>query len=151
MGLIAQPKVLTFFYGSYINPDVLAEADLRPDSYEVASLSGFDITIGPLANLVRSQHHVVYGVLVEATHEELRRLYDHAEHVLGGVYLPEAVLCKTASGAFVPALCYLSHEMEPAQASVEYVSRIVRPARSYGFPVWYVERLEAFGLSGGAA
>jgi hypothetical protein len=42
-------KVWTFFYGSYINLDVLKEVDLVPDQYEVATLSGFDIRIQPLA------------------------------------------------------------------------------------------------------
>ena len=146
---MAQPKVLTFFYGSYINPDVLAEVDLHPDAFEVARLCGFDLTIRPLANLIRSERHVVYGVLAEATHAELSRLYDHAEHVLGGVYLPEAVLCRREDGAFVPALCYIASEMEASAAKADYVERIAAPARAYGFPAWYVERIESFAPGGG--
>jgi hypothetical protein len=45
--------VWTFFYGSYINFDVLKEVDLVPESWEVARLGGFDIRIEPRANLVR--------------------------------------------------------------------------------------------------
>lgn len=143
---MAPPKILTFLYGSYMNPDVLAKFDLHPDTLEVASVSGFDITIGPLANLVRSDRHVVYGVLAGATHEELSRLYDQAGHVLGGVvYLPEAVLCQTTSGAFVPALTYITHDLESSPASADYVERIAIPARAHGFPAWYVQRIEAFG------
>lgn len=138
-------KVLTFFYGSYINREVLAEVDLVPDRVEVASLSGFDIRIAPLANLVRSPGHSVYGILTGATHEELERLYAHARDVLGGVYRPEAVLAHTADGRFVPALCYIARSMEPAAAADDYVDRIVGPARELGFPDWYVRRLESSG------
>lgn len=138
------PKVQTFFYGSYINPSVLAEVDLHPESFEVVRLAGFDIIIGPLANLIRSERHTVYGVLTETTHEDLSRLYDHAEHILGSVYLPEAVLCQTRQGTFVPALCYISHDMEAVPASPDYIGRIVQPAKEYGFPAWYIERLEGF-------
>ena len=73
-------KVWTFFYGSFINLDVLAKVGLVPERHEVARLAGFDITIRPLANPVRSDQHVVYGIVAAATHDELRRLYAYAEH-----------------------------------------------------------------------
>ena len=38
-------SVLTFFYGSYSNREVLAEVDLVPDQVEVACLPGFEIHI----------------------------------------------------------------------------------------------------------
>lgn len=136
-------RVAVFFYGSYINPLVLAEADLRPASFEVARLRDFDIVIRPLANLVARPGHTVYGVLTAATHPELERLYRHAAEILGGVYLPEAVLVETDSGA-KPALCYLSHTLEPAPASDSYIDRIVAPARDFGFPETYIEQLESF-------
>jgi hypothetical protein len=46
-----------------------------PERYEVAKLSGFDIRIQPLATLVRSDQHCVYGIVAQGTHEQLRRLY----------------------------------------------------------------------------
>jgi hypothetical protein len=58
------PQVVTFFYGSYINPAVLRELDLVPERFEVARLAGFDISIRPLANLVPSESSLVHGVLV---------------------------------------------------------------------------------------
>lgn len=141
---VGEIKVTVFFYGSYINLDVLREVGLVPESYEVASLSGFDIEIRPLANLIRSDRCTVYGIVTAATHAELERLYQHAEHVLGGIYLPEAVVCRPASGRTVPARCYISPGMEPNPADLDYVDRIVGPARSYGFPDWYIARLESF-------
>lgn len=72
-------KVWTFFYGSYINFEVLKEVDLVPERWEVARLGGFDIRIEPRANLVQSDTDVVYGIAATATHEELTRLYVHAK------------------------------------------------------------------------
>ena len=103
-----KPHVVTFFYGSYINKDVLAEVDLIPAELVVARLPGYDLDIRPLANLVPSDRHTVYGVLAKATHEELGRLYRHAEAVLGGTYLPYPVLTTTLDDQTVPALCYIS-------------------------------------------
>ena len=139
-----EPHVVTFFYGSYINPAVLREVNLVPDRFEVARLPGFDITIRPLANLVPSDQHTVYGVLAEATHAELDRLYRHAREVLGGVYLPRSVVAKTISGYLKPALCYIAPELDGGPPDPAYVARIVEPARTHGFPEWYIERLQKF-------
>ena len=141
---MADRQVWVFFYGSYMNREVLKEAALAPEPFEVARLDGFDIRIRPLANLVEADGRAVYGVLARATHEELRRLYEHAEQVLGGRYLPEAVLPRTVDGRWRPALCYIAPSLPDGPANAAYVERIVRPARELGFPDWYVHTLEAF-------
>ena len=137
-------QVWTFFYGSYINFAVLKEVDLVPDRYEVDRLGGFDIRIQPLANVVSSDQHCVYGIVATATHDELARLYRHAADVLSGVYLPEAVLTETTKGKLRPALCYVAPSMEPQPATNEYLDRIVGPAKKDRFLAWYIERLESF-------
>jgi len=141
---MTEPKVWTFFYGSYINLDVLKGLGLVPERFEVARLNGFDIRIQPLANLIRSDQQCVYGIIATATHSELQHLYAHAQDVLGGVYLPEAVLVETLAGGWRPALCYIAPALEPQPASHDYIDRIARPAREYGFPEWYLARLESF-------
>jgi hypothetical protein len=143
---MADPKVDVFFYGSFINLDVLRGVNLIPDTVEVARLSGFDIVIRPLANIVRAEQHCVYGILTRATHAELGRLYDFARDGLGGVYLPEAVLVETATRSWRPALCYIAPVMEARQPANEYIDRIVIPARQHGFPAWYIARLESFRI-----
>ena len=70
-----QTSVWTFFYGSFIDLDVLKRAGVVPERFEVARLGGFDVEIKPLANLVRSEQHCVYGIVAATTHQELRRLY----------------------------------------------------------------------------
>lgn len=139
-----EPNVWTFFYGSYMNFDVLKELSLVPEKWEAAKLHGFDIRIQPRANLIRSDQHCVYGISAETTHRELDRLYAHAKDALGEIYLPEAVLVETVAGKWKPALCYLCPEMQPRQAANDYLDRIVKPAREFGFPQWYIQRLESF-------
>jgi hypothetical protein len=86
----------------------------------------------------------VYGIVATATHAELARLYAHALDVLGEVYLPQAVLVQTRAALWRPALCYICPEMAPRPADNAYIDRIVGPARVFGFPTWYVARLESF-------
>jgi cation transport regulator ChaC len=137
-------RVWVFLYGSYINFDVLREVDLVPAKWEVARLAGYDLTILPRANLVADGAGVVYGIVAAATHSELDRLYTHAREVLGEMYLPEAVLVEARDGSWRPALCYICPGMQPRPADPAYVERIARPARTLGFPAWYVERIESF-------
>lgn len=139
-----EPKVVTFFYGSYMDPEVLAEADVVPERLEVAWVPGFEIVIERLANLIPSNRHMAYGILAHTTHAELARLYDQARDVLGAAYHPQAVLAWTPSGQLEPALCYLSPEVPAGPPAAEYVARIIAPARKFGFPDWYVRRLESF-------
>jgi hypothetical protein len=141
---MTEPKVWVFFYGSYINRAVLAEVGVVPECWVIARLPGYDVTIRPRANLVPSEQHCVYGIAATATHAELARLYAHARDVLGETYLPEAVLVQSEGGVWRPALCYLCPAMTPRPAENDYVERIAGPARLYGFPDWYVARIESF-------
>jgi len=138
------PRVWVFFYGSYMNREVVREIGITWGEWEVAKVHGFDIAIRPRANLLRSDRHCVYGVLATTTHEELTRLYAHSREVLGETYLPEAVTAETADGKTRPALCYIAPAMQPRPAASDYLDRIVAPARGLGFPAWYIERLESF-------
>jgi hypothetical protein len=138
---MAEPTVWVFFYGSFINREVLKQSGYILEHYEVARLSGFDISIRPLANLVRSSQHCVFGILALATHEQLRRL---CSQDWVGTYLPEAVLVETLDGTRRPALCFIAPSPEERPASGDYIDRIVGPAREYGFPDWYIARLESF-------
>jgi hypothetical protein len=54
------------------------------------------------------------------------------------------VLTTTLDGKLRAAMCHLAPDMRKQPASADYVQRITAPARKYGFPEWYVERLEEF-------
>jgi hypothetical protein len=141
---MAGVSVSVFFYGSFMNLEVLKEVDVVAEGCQPAKVGGFDIVIQPRANLVPSERHCVYGIVVSVTHAELDRLYDHAKSVLGETYLPQAVLAETLSGYWKPALCYIAPSMEVRPAAKDYVDRIVKAAREFNFPEWYIERLESF-------
>ncbi len=143
---MAERTVWTFFYGSNINLEILKRVGYVPERVEVARLHGFDIEIRPLANLVPSEQHLVYGILATGTHDDLDRLYGrYVQNELGALYLPEAVLCETLDGRWIPALCYIAPPTDTPQiAPDDYLDRILKPAREFGFPDWYIDRLERF-------
>ena len=78
---------------------------------------------------------------MQPTHQELDRLYS-MDGV--GVFLPEAVLVETQFGTLQPAMCYIPPSRGNKPADREYVGHLVTAAREYGFPEWYIARLENF-------
>lgn len=140
-----ETKVLVFFYGSFMNRKVLAEGGCLPGRIEVARLFGFDVQTQPLVTLARSDHDCVYGILCEASHEELARLYGQ-EWVKA--YVPEPVVVMALDGRLVPALCYIDPPRLPVKPERAYLERVVAPARELAFPAWYVARLERLHAEG---
>lgn len=104
-------KVWTFFYGSFANPQVLSNADVFPTDAQQGRLDGWDIVIEPRATLRPSDECCVYGILAKASHADLDKLY--SKDWFGfGAYLPEAVNIAIGNARYVPAMCYISWEME---------------------------------------
>ena len=107
----------------------------------MARLDGFDIRIEPLATLVRKESSCVYGIVCKITHGELECLYN-LDWV--GRYDPEAVVVEVDEGRQVPALTYISDPLQKSLPARDYVQRIIEPARQWGFPDWYIQRLLQF-------
>lgn len=138
-------SVNVFFYGSYMNFEVLKEAEINERAFENGCLHGYALSISPLANLKKEDEGRVYGILTRLSHPELDRLYtEHARGKLGGVYLPEAVTVYLRNGLYTSALCYISHNMVAGEADPAYVTRILKPATEYGFPEWYLNHIASY-------
>src|SRR5215208_2588034 len=142
-GRMAELRVWVFFYGSFMNRALLEQRGIVPDQIEVVRLPGYAISIGPLANLTPSAADCVYGILVRLTHRALDDLYANLPSAATR-YLPEAVLVQTESGSWRPALSYFALPFEPAPPAPDYLEHILSAASGYGFPDWYIQRLEAF-------
>lgn len=136
----AVQRIAVFFYGSFMRREVLARGGLHPQTITVARLNGFDIACCPHAYLSPSDQHAIYGILVQATHQELDRLYT-MDGV--GIFLPQAVLVETGGGSVQPAMCYIPPARGAEAADPQYVGHLVDAARGYGFPHWYIARLDA--------
>lgn len=132
--------VLGYFYGGLMNPTVMQRVGMTPRRQEVAILPGFDLTIAPLVNLVRSPSDCVYGVLMELTHAELQHVYGQ----LKATYLPYPVVACDLDGRMRAALCYIVPEMEAGPAEAAHVEALLEPASKLGFPEWYLEKIRGF-------
>jgi len=142
---MAERKLQVFFYGGYMNMKTLEELGVAKRAFAPASIHGYELVIQPHANIVEAGDGVVYGILANMTHAELDKLYgDNINQRLGVPYLPEAMLVFTRGGKITPAIVYVAHNMKPGFADNAYVDSLLKPAETYGFPRWYIERIASF-------
>jgi len=142
---MSERKIQVFLYGSSINLDVLAKTGLKKRAFAPASLAGFELVIQPVANLADSGDGIVYGILANFTHAEIDQLINsHTSSLTTSLYRPEPVIVRTRGGKIVPAISYMTENLPADIADNAYIDRILKPAKNYGFPNWYLDHIEAF-------
>src|SRR4030095_6499453 len=77
-----------FFYGLFMDMDLLQQRELHPSHPQVASLDGYDIVIGDRATLIPRAEARVYGIVTGLPFADIDTLY--AEHSVRD-YRPDAV------------------------------------------------------------
>jgi hypothetical protein len=129
-------RVDGFFYGLYMDLEILREAGVAPASPRRAYVDDFALRIGQRATLLRSAGARAYGMLYAVTHAELDRLYTAPglEH-----YRPEALIAHPLGGTPTPALCYNLHEApRPQERNPDYAERLRRALTKLEFPPEYI-------------
>ena len=129
-------RVDGFFYGLYMDAEILREAGVAPQNPRRAYVEGFTLRIGQRATLLPSPGARAYGMLYALTHAELERLYTAPglEH-----YRPEAVLAVPIGGSLTPALCYnLRQAPRPEERNPDYAERLRRALAKLDFPAEYI-------------
>lgn len=128
-----------FFYGFFMDPDLLREKGFAPEDIEQASVAGFVLRIGQRAALAPEPSGKVYGSVMSLTLDELGRLYSEPSLT---AYQPQAVLVELAQGGVVSALCYnLPRPPAPSEYNSDYAARLRAAARKVGLPDEYVRSL----------
>lgn len=140
-----QHQVWAFFYGTIMNPIVMKDFGVTAAAVAPAKLPGFDLTIRPRPNLVRSERSSVFGSLMLVTHPDLTRIYSGLQQRFGIKYVPEAVLAMTLDGATRPALCYMAPHMPDAPADPTFINQLAQCVRTMGLPEWYASHVESLG------
>jgi hypothetical protein len=133
---MSERRIDAFFYGLFMDREVLREGGVAPVNPRRAYVDGFALRIGQRATLVPSAGARAYGVLFALTHAELDRLYRAP-----GLeqYRPEAVLARPLEGAPTPALCYNLREAPgPHERNPEYAARLQQALGKLDFPPEYV-------------
>jgi len=132
-------RVGVFFYGLFMDQDLLRAQGVEPENPELASVGGMAIRIGRRATLVPDEAGRAYGVVMMLKPAELNRLY--ADSSLRD-YRAQNVTVDLASGGRVSALCYnLPVPPQPAERNPEYTRKLKAVAEKVGLPAEYIASL----------
>ena len=133
-------KIDVFFYGLFMDEDVLRSKGVISTNLHSASLKGYQLRIGDRATLVPSQSGLVFGLIASLSHDELERLYSEPSVY---AYKPEAVLVHLSAGEVLPALCFNLPEPPSAnERNAEYASKLRTLTRRLNFPEDYVASIQ---------
>src|SRR5258708_7092662 len=132
-------QVDVFFYGLFMDEDLLRAKGVRPALVRVVSVQGFVLRIGQRASLAPDVSGRVHGVVASLTHSDLERLYSEPSV---RAYRPEAVLARLPEGDMIAALCYnLEEPPSPDEHNAEYAAKLRVVAERLGLPKEYVESI----------
>lgn len=129
-----------FFYGLFMDQDLLRAKGIEPQAVELASVPGFALRIGQRAALVPSPSGDVHGVVMSLTLAELDRLYSEPSVQ---AYKPQALLVQLASGGTIAALCYnLPEPPAASERNPEYAAKLRVVAEKVGLPSDYIASIQ---------
>jgi hypothetical protein len=133
-------RIDVFFYGLFMDEELLRSKGVTPANLRPASVPGFQLRIGERATLVPSPSGRVYGLIASLSHPELERLY--AEPGLS-TYRPEAILAVSSTGEVLAALCFNLPEPPSArERNADYASRLRSLAERLNFPAEYIASIQ---------
>ena len=118
-----------FFYGLYMDADILASRNVVARDPRIAYIDGHVVKLGEKAKLLRSTNGRAHGMLFRLTHGEMKSLYG----VVHG-YSAEPFLAVTADGQTVAAI------------SMVQVSLVLHPPPDPGYAERWNELVVKLGL-----
>lgn len=133
-------KIDVFFYGLFMDEDLLRSRGVTPTNLRPGSVSGFQLRIGNRATLVPAQSDRVFGLVASLSHADLERLYSEPSV---SAYRPEAVLAALSTGEVLAALCFnLPEPPSAGERNVDYASKLRSLAERLNFPADYVASIQ---------
>ena len=139
MGQLDHRRIDVFFYGLFMDAELLREKVITPVETRRAVVENFRLVITQRATLVPSNGDVVYGIVFSLTHDEIDKLYADASVK---AYRPEAVLARLTDGNPIPCLCFNLPGVDPnEERNLDYVEKLRALAMRLGFPEGYVQSI----------
>ena len=129
---------LVFFYGLFMDPEVLRESRVKGHGPRLATVRGKALRIGERATLVDDPDDEVHGVVMAVSASDLEALYS-APSV--AAYRPVPVTAHYADGSSVAAITYVLPDADGAPANPDYVRKLQAVAAKMGLPADHVARI----------
>jgi hypothetical protein len=131
----------TFFYGLFMDQDLLKGKGLNPRNARPARLPGFGLRIGERASLQESEAELAYGVVMDLDECELEMLYsgDGVED-----YVPQTVTVIEMAGESAQAITYVLPMERVAGRNAKYAKALSEMARKLDLPDHYIAEIDTW-------
>lgn len=128
-----------FFYGLFMDADLLREKGLSPSNPELARVEGYGLRIGARATLEASAGERAFGSIMDLGEEELNALYGE-EGVAD--YEPRQLVAIDSQRNSLQVITYLLPMAKLSGRNREYARLLAITARKVGLPDDYIEEIE---------
>lgn len=141
---VTDRPIEVFFYGLFMDPEVLAGRDIAPARPpRRARADGYGLRIGRRATLVPAPGEHAYGMVYALTQAELDRLYGQPGLE---AYRPETITVRDLDGPSLAAVCYnLAATPSPDEANAAYGRELRDVLLRLGFPRDYATNVASGG------
>ena len=131
----------TFFYGLFMDEDLLKKKGLNPHNLRKAYLAGYGLRIGARATLEQSEGERSWGTIMQLESDELESLYKG-----DGVadYVPQTVQVTETTGETVEAVSYILPMVNILGSNSTYAMTLVGIAKKLNLPEDYIKEIEAW-------
>ena len=128
-----------FFYGAYMDPDILAVNGGKPRQQRLAMLPGYRLRLGDKATLLKSPTDSAVGCVYSLYPHEIRRLY--AAHP---DYHPIADATVLLTSGFTASVMFMILSDAPAEhiRNVNYIHQMQQILRRLGFGEEDINRID---------
>lgn len=130
-----------FFYGLFMDADLLKEQGLNPSNPELARVEGFGLRIGDRATLEASVGERVFGSVMDLGDEELAALYGN-ESVAD--YVPRQLVAVDMRGHSLQVTSYILPMEKVSGSNRDYARLLALAARKVGLPDDYIDEIETW-------
>ena len=128
-----------FFYGLFMDRELLQDKGFHPANVQLAKLPGFQLRIGERATLIESSKSCCYGTVMDLDQSELNKLYagDGVED-----YDPIKVEALSLNGDTLESVSYTLSIDKLSGSNSEYAKKLALVARKLELPRDYIDEIE---------
>lgn len=131
-----------FFYGLFMDEQLLAAKGLQPSTMCSGYVDGFELRLGERATLIRRPNARAYGILMDIPSSQVAELYSDASVA---DYRPEPVSVQLVDGTSAEATCYNLPADSLSGTNKAYAQSLLALATRLGFPDTYLQEIERAG------
>ncbi|MGD2173338.1 MAG: gamma-glutamylcyclotransferase [Gammaproteobacteria bacterium] len=134
-----------FFYGLFMDADLLREKGLNPSNPELVCVPGYGLRIGARATLEASAGECTFGSIMKLGDEELAMLYGEKSVA---DYVPRQLAAVDMQGNSREVFSYILPMEKVSGSNGEYARLLALAAKKVGLPDDYIAEIETWIQAG---